>query len=51
MKGGSSEIRYLRDKAKQFRELANTYKTELSAQLLALAEEFERRADQLEERG
>ncbi len=51
MKDRSSEIRYLRDKARQFRELANTHKSELSSQLLAIAEEFERRADQLEHRG
>lgn len=43
------EIRYLREKARQFRELAQTYKTEISPKLLDIAIELEKRADALED--
>jgi hypothetical protein len=44
----SDEARYLRQKAKQFRELARTYKTEISGKLLEIAQDLEARADHLE---
>jgi hypothetical protein len=47
----SEEIRYLREKAIQFRELARTYKTEISPKLLEIADDLEARAAQLERRG
>jgi hypothetical protein len=42
------EIRYLRRKARQFRELAGKYQTEISAKLFEIAVELEQRADALE---
>jgi hypothetical protein len=45
----SEEIRYLRRKARQFRELAATYDTEISPLLLEIAVELELRADMLEQ--
>ena len=48
MANRDEEIRYLRDKAMQFRTLARTYKTEISPQLVKIAEELESRADKLE---
>ena len=42
------EIRYLRDKAKQFRDIATAHKTEISPKLIEIAEELEARADALE---
>jgi hypothetical protein len=44
----SDEARYLRQKAKQFRELAKTYKTEISGKLLEIAQDLEARAESLE---
>lgn len=44
------EVRYLRDKARQFRELARTYPTDISERLLDIALELEQRADVLEKR-
>lgn len=44
----SDEARYLRLKAKQFRELAKTYKTEISEKLLEIAQDLETRAANLE---
>ncbi len=44
----TDEIRYLRQKARQFRELAATYDTEISPLLLEIAIELELRADALE---
>lgn len=41
------EIRYLREKAQQFRKLAATHKTQISAQLIEIAAELEARADAL----
>jgi hypothetical protein len=48
MANRASEIRYLREKAGQFRELAQTYKGEVSSKLLEIAEELDARADALE---
>jgi hypothetical protein len=44
----SDEARYLRLKAKQFRELARTYKTEISGKLLEIARDLDTRAENLE---
>jgi len=44
----ADEIRYLRQKARQFRELAGAYQTEISPLLLEIAMELELRADALE---
>lgn len=44
----SDEARYLRLKAKQFRELARTYKTEISGKLLEIAQDLDTRAENLE---
>jgi hypothetical protein len=44
----SDEARYLRQKAKQFRELARTYKTEISGKLMEIAQDLESRAENLE---
>ena len=43
------EIRYLRQKARQFRELASAYPTEISPKLCEIAEELEARATALED--
>ena len=43
-----SEIRYLREKAQQFRVLARTYDNEVSPKLLEIARELDARADALE---
>jgi hypothetical protein len=45
----SAEIRYLRLKARQFRELAAAYDTDISPLLLEIALELELRADTLEQ--
>lgn len=47
----SDEARYLRQKAKQFRELAKTYKTEISGKLLEIAQDLEARAESLDTGG
>ena len=47
----AAEIRYLREKARQFRELAGTYNTEISPRLFDIARELEQRADALEKGG
>jgi hypothetical protein len=44
----SEQVQYLREKAKQFREVAVKYKTGLSQQLLDLADEFEAKAAEIE---
>jgi hypothetical protein len=43
-----AEIRYLREKAQQFRELARTHQTEISPKLKEIARELDDRADTLE---
>ena len=43
-----SEIRYLREKAQQFRVLAKTYDNEVSPKLLEIAKELDARANALE---
>jgi hypothetical protein len=43
-----SEVRYLREKAQQFRVLAKTYDSEISPKLLEIAMELDARADALE---
>jgi hypothetical protein len=48
--GENEDAQYLRDKAKIFREMADQYNTELSPFLRELADEFEKRADQIEHR-
>jgi hypothetical protein len=48
MHDSSEEVRYLREKAKQFRELAATFKTEMSKKLVQIAADFEARAAELE---
>ena len=42
------EIRYLREKAQQFRVLAKTYDNDVSPKLLEIARELDARADALE---
>jgi hypothetical protein len=42
------EIRYLREKAQQFRVLAKTYDHEVSPKLLEIAKELDARANALE---
>jgi hypothetical protein len=44
----AKEIRYLRRKARQFRELAGKYQTEISPKLYEIALELEERANELE---
>jgi hypothetical protein len=44
----ADEIRYLRQKAQQFRELARAYLTEISPLLLEIATELELRAAAVE---
>jgi hypothetical protein len=44
----AEEIRYLRRKARQFRDLAGKYQTEISPKLYEIALELEQRADALE---
>lgn len=41
-------IRYLREKAVQFRKVAGSNRSKLAAQLLELADEFEAKAAELE---
>ena len=50
MTNRSEDIRYLREKAKQFRELANIYKTEISEKLREIANDLDARATELEKR-
>jgi hypothetical protein len=40
--------RYLREKAKQLRQVAQNYRTGLSQQLLNLADEFDAKATEIE---
>lgn len=49
MPNREDEIRYLRQKARQFRELASTYPTAISPKLVAIADELEMRATALED--
>jgi hypothetical protein len=44
----SEHIRYLREKAKQFRQVAGSYRSKLAGQLLEIADEFEAKAAELE---
>ncbi len=44
--GRSDDARYLREEAEQFRELARTYKTEISGKLIEIARDLEARADE-----
>jgi hypothetical protein len=44
----SDHARYLREKAKQFRDIAGRYQTRLSPQLLNLADEFDAKAAEIE---
>ncbi len=44
-----NEPAYLRRKAKELRDLADRYRTPLSAQLRQMADEFEKHARELEE--
>jgi hypothetical protein len=44
----TEHIRYLRDKAEQFRKVAGNYGAKLAQQLLELADEFEAKAAELE---
>jgi hypothetical protein len=46
--GRTDEIRYLREKANQFRELARTYRNDISAKLIEIATDLESRAQALE---
>jgi hypothetical protein len=48
--GRAEEIRYLREKAQQFRELAKTYKSDISMKLMEIAQDLDGRADLLERR-
>lgn len=48
--GRADEIRYLREKAKQFRELARTYRNDISVKLIEIACDLENRAEALERR-
>jgi hypothetical protein len=43
--------RYLREKAKQLRQVAENYRTGLSQQLLNLADEFDAKAAEIEAAG
>jgi hypothetical protein len=43
-----NQIRYLREKARQLRQVAEDYKTGLSQQLLDLANEFDAKAAEIE---
>ena len=47
MSDRSEEIKYLRAKARQFRDLAITHRTGISDHLLKIAAEFDSRADHL----
>ncbi len=42
------QVRYLREKAKQLRQVGENYKTGLSQQLFDLADEFEAKAAEIE---
>jgi hypothetical protein len=44
----SKHIRYLREKAEQFRRVAGGYRSKLARQLLELADEFDAKAAELE---
>jgi uncharacterized tellurite resistance protein B-like protein len=50
MADGKEEAEFLRQKAKVFRELATAHRTPISPQLLEIAEEFDRRAAEIEAR-
>jgi hypothetical protein len=50
MSDRSEEVRFLRDQARRFRELADTYKTGISDRLREMAVEFEARADEIDQR-
>jgi hypothetical protein len=41
-------VRYLREKAEQFRRIAGIHRSALSRQLLALADEFDAKAAEIE---
>jgi len=42
------QVRYLREKAKQLRQVAEDYRTGLSQQLIDLADEFDAKAAEIE---
>lgn len=44
------EVRYLRQKAQQFRDIATEYDTVISKALMDIAEELDRKADEIEQR-
>jgi hypothetical protein len=44
----AKHARYLREKAKQLRQVARNYRTGLSQQLLDLADEFDAKAAEIE---
>lgn len=44
----TEHIRYLREKAEQFRQVAGSYGAKLAKQLLELADEFDAKAAELE---
>ena len=48
MAGSKEDAEFLRQKAKVFRDLATAHRTPISPQLLEIAEEFERRAADIE---
>lgn len=50
MANGKEEAEFLRQKAKVFRDLATAHRTPISPQLIEIAEEFERRAAEIEAR-
>jgi hypothetical protein len=50
MANHQDEIGFLREKARQFRELANRHKRAPGDELLAIAEDLERRATELAQR-
>jgi hypothetical protein len=51
MSDRSEEAQFLREQARRFRELADTYKTGISNKLREMAVEFEARADAIDPRG
>ena len=44
----SEHVRYLREKAEQFRRVAGNQRSKLARQLLALADEFDAKATEIE---
>jgi hypothetical protein len=50
MSDRSEEVRFLREQARRFRQLADAYKTGISDKLREMAVEFETRADEIDQR-